>query len=50
VADHETDAEFLFVPAEKVMTVVEREGAIPYDVKGVELGAPADSGLSARFH
>ena len=32
------DAEFLFVPAEEVMTVAERERAIPYDVKGVELG------------
>ena len=32
------DAEFLFVPAEEVMTVAEREGAVPYDVKGVELG------------
>lgn len=32
------NAEFLFVPAEEVMTVAERERAIPYDVKGVELG------------
>jgi hypothetical protein len=32
------DAEFLFVPAEQVMEVAQREGAIPYDVKGVELG------------
>ncbi len=32
------DAEFLFVPAEEVAAVAEREGAIPYDVKGVELG------------
>jgi hypothetical protein len=32
------DAEFLFVPNEQVMEVAEREGAIPYDVKGVELG------------
>jgi len=31
-------AEFLFVPADHVMAVAEREGAIPYDVKGVELG------------
>src|SRR5438552_1821252 len=30
-------AEFLFVPVDQVMTVAEREGAIPYDVKGVEL-------------
>ena len=31
-------AEFLFVPAEAVMGVAAREGAIPYDVEGVELG------------
>jgi hypothetical protein len=31
-------AEFLFVPADQVMAVAEREGAVPYDVKGVELG------------
>jgi hypothetical protein len=31
-------AEFLFVPAEKVMEVAAREGAIPFDVKGVEFG------------
>ncbi len=32
------DAEFLFVPIDRVLTVAEREGAIPYDVSGVELG------------
>ena len=32
------EAEFLFVPADQVMAVAEREGAIPYDVKDVELG------------
>jgi hypothetical protein len=31
-------AEFLFVPVDEVMTVAEREEAIPYDVKDVELG------------
>jgi hypothetical protein len=31
-------AEFLFVPAEKVMEVAAREGAIPFDVQGVEFG------------
>mgnify|MGYP006389886359 CR=1 FL=1 len=31
-------AEFLFVPADQVMVIAERDGAIPYDVKGVELG------------
>ena len=32
------DAEFLFVPARQVLDVAEHEGAIPYDVPGVELG------------
>ena len=32
------DAEFLFAPADEVMSVARREGAIPYDVPGVELG------------
>jgi hypothetical protein len=31
-------AEFLFVPADRVMEVAAREGATPFDVKGVELG------------
>ena len=31
-------AEFLFVPADQVMSVAEREGATPFDVKGIELG------------
>jgi hypothetical protein len=32
------DAEFLFVPSDDVPEVAKREGAIPFDVKGVELG------------
>lgn len=32
------DAQFLFVAAEDVIPVAEREGAIPFDVPGVELG------------
>ena len=32
------DAEFLCVPADQIRTVAEREGAIPYDAAGVELG------------
>jgi hypothetical protein len=31
-------AEFLLVPAEKVMELAGREGAIPFDVPGVEFG------------
>ena len=34
--DH--DAQFIFVPADKVMEIAEREKAIPFDVPGVELG------------
>src|SRR5262245_35205883 len=32
------DAEFLFAPADRVMEVAKRDGAIPFDVAGVELG------------
>ncbi len=32
------EAEFLFVPAQDVLAVAEAEGALPYDVGGVELG------------
>lgn len=32
------EATFLFVTPQEVMTVAEREKAIPFDVKGVELG------------
>lgn len=39
-------AEFLFVPADQVMSIAEREGAIPYDVKEVELG---HHGLECSF-
>lgn len=31
-------AEFLFVPADKVMETAQHEGAIPYDVPNVEFG------------
>lgn len=32
------DAEFYFVPADQVTSEAERLGALPFDVKGVELG------------
>jgi hypothetical protein len=32
------EAEFLFVPRDQVMETAAREGAIPFDVEGVELG------------
>jgi hypothetical protein len=34
----DAEAEFLYVGADEVMAVAERENAIPYDVKDVELG------------
>ncbi len=34
----DNEAEFLFVPADKVMSEAERLDAIPYDVPNVELG------------
>jgi hypothetical protein len=34
----DAEADFLFVPADQVLAVAERDGAIPYDVEGVELG------------
>jgi hypothetical protein len=36
------DAEFLYVPSDQVLAVAEREGAIPFDVPGVELGHHGD--------
>ncbi len=33
----EPEAEFLYVPADRVLAVAEETGAIPYDVPGVEL-------------
>lgn len=32
------DAEFIYVAVDEVAAVVKRDGAIPYDVEGVELG------------
>jgi hypothetical protein len=34
----DSGAEFLFVPADTVMEVAAREGAVPYDVPNVEFG------------
>jgi len=36
------EAEFLFVAAEKVLEVADGEGAIPFDVSGIELGHHGD--------
>jgi len=38
----DSKAEFLFVPSEKISEVVEKEGAIPFDAQGVELGHKGD--------
>jgi len=35
-------AEFVFVPVEKIDEVVKKEGAIPFDAPGVELGHKGD--------
>ena len=32
------EAEFLFVSSDQVLAVAEREGAVPFDIPGVELG------------
>jgi hypothetical protein len=38
----DVQAEFLFVPADQLMAVAERESAIPFDAPGVELGHHGD--------
>lgn len=38
----DSDAEFLFVPASRVLEVAGAEGAIPFDIPGVELGHKGD--------
>jgi len=43
------EAEFLFVPVDKVMEVAEREGAIPFDVPGVELAITKGSAPSRPY-
>jgi hypothetical protein len=34
----DANAEFIYAPGDRVMDEAQRQGAIPYDVKGVELG------------
>jgi hypothetical protein len=36
------EAEFLYVPADQVMQVAERAGAIPFDIPNVDLGHHGD--------
>ena len=36
------EATFLFVPADQVLSIAQREGATPYDVPNVELGHHGD--------
>jgi hypothetical protein len=38
----DTDAEFLYAPADQVMAVAQREGATAYDVPNAELGHHGD--------
>jgi hypothetical protein len=41
------DAKFLFFPPSEVMQVAAREGAIPFDVNGAELGHVEPLGILA---
>jgi hypothetical protein len=43
------EAQFLFVPPDKILEVAERGGAIPYDARWVELGHPETNALR-RYH
>lgn len=38
----DSEAEFIFVPADRVQEIAEKEGAIPFDVPGAELGHHGD--------
>jgi hypothetical protein len=38
----DSKAEFIFVPVEKIHDIVKKEGAIPFDAPGVELGHKGD--------
>jgi hypothetical protein len=38
----DSEAEFFFVPSEKIGEVVDKEGAIPFDTSGVELSHKGD--------
>lgn len=42
------DAEFLYVPADQVMAVAEREGATPFDVPGSSSATTATHAASTR--
>ncbi len=42
----DNEAEFLFVPASQIESVVEETGAIPFDAPGVELGHGPDGRCS----
>jgi len=38
----DSEAEFIFVPASRIEDIAKREGAIPFDAPGVELGHHGD--------
>jgi hypothetical protein len=38
----DSEAEFIFVPASRIEEIAKREGAIPFDAPGVELGHHGD--------
>src|SRR5579872_6367445 len=39
------DAEFLFVPRDKVLEIAKKEGATPFDMQGVELSHYEEDGF-----
>src|SRR5205807_1878098 len=45
----DSDAEILYVPASQVLAVAQREGAVPFDIPGVELTHPVRSAASMHF-
>ena len=39
------DAQFIFAPKEKVLEIAQNEGAIPFDISGVELSHYVENGM-----
>jgi len=45
----DSGAEFMFVEPDRVLETAQREGAVPFDVPGVELGIMASAVLLMRL-
>jgi hypothetical protein len=45
----DADAEFLFVPSDKVLEIAHLQDAIPFDIPHVELSHRGNTVLSIRF-